>query len=151
MQELDIQKIKFRISEIQESLLEIRKYIAMPEKDFWQDHRNILAIEQLLLRAIEASGSICLHFAVKKLKKGVDSFSQCFELMLENGLVDKNLSENLIRMSRFRNLLVHKYWNIDEKRVYEYAKNNLADFEKFISSIKQQINGFLRSPRVRNN
>lgn len=68
MPEIDIQKLKLRISEIQEVVKEIRQYIAVPEEEFWKDHRNILAIEQLLLRAIESCGGICLHLVAKKLK-----------------------------------------------------------------------------------
>lgn len=139
MQELDIQKLKLRISEIQEALKEIRQYIEIPEEEFWKDHRNILAIEQLLLRAIEATGGICLHLVAKKLRKGVESIAQCFEVLGDENLVDKELSVALIKMARFRNLLIHKYWEIDEKRIYEYAKHNLSDFEYFISSIKKNF------------
>lgn len=136
MNELDIEKLKLRISEIQQSLKEIRQYLAISEENFWQDHRNILAIEQLLLRAIEATGGICLHLVAKKLKKGVESFAQCFEILGENNIIDKKLCQKLIKMARFRNILIHRYWEIDEKKVYDYAKNNLRDFESFISSIK---------------
>jgi uncharacterized protein YutE (UPF0331/DUF86 family) len=139
MAELDIEKLKLRISEIKESIKEVRQYLAIPEEDFWKDHRNILSIEQLLLRAVEATGGICLHLVARKLQKGVENIAQCFELLGENNLIDKELTKNLVRMARFRNLLVHKYWEIDEKRVYEYAKHNLSDFESFISSIKKNF------------
>lgn len=137
MDNLDVQKLKLRIAEIQESLQEIRQYLEASEEEFWKDHRNILAIEQLLLRAIEATGGICLHLTAKKLKKGVESIAQCFEFLGNENLIDKELSEKLIRMARFRNLLIHKYWEIDEKKVYEYAKHNLPDFEDFISSVQK--------------
>ncbi|MEW5908128.1 MAG: DUF86 domain-containing protein [Patescibacteria group bacterium] len=140
MAELDIEKLKLRISEIQEAIKEVRQYLMISEEDFWKDHRNILAIEQLLLRAIEATGGICLHLVAKKLQKGVENIAHCFEILGEHNLLDKKLTESLIRMARFRNLLIHKYWEIDEKRVYEYAKQNLSDFENFISSIKKNFN-----------
>lgn len=139
MPELDIRKLKLRISEFQAAIKEINQYLAVPEEDFWKDHRNILAIEQLLLRAIEATGSICLHLVAKKLQKGVENMVQYFEILEEHNLIDKELTKSLIRMARFRNLLIHKYWEIDEKRVYQYAKNNLADFENFIFSIKKNF------------
>jgi uncharacterized protein YutE (UPF0331/DUF86 family) len=62
--------------------------------------------------------------------------AQCFEILGEYNLIEKELTNRLVKMARFRNLLIHKYWKIDEKRVYEYAKNNQSDFENFISSIK---------------
>lgn len=139
MPELDIGKLKLRISEIQEAIKEINQYLTIPEEDFWKDHRNILAIEQLLLRAIEATGGICLHLVAKKLQKGVESIAQCFEILGEHNIIDKELTKSLIKMARFRNLLIHKYWDIDEKRVYQYAKENLSDFDNFISTIKKSF------------
>ena len=65
--------------------------------------------------------------------------AECFEVLGENNLLDKELCQNLVKMARFRNLLIHKYWNIDEKKVYYFAKNNLSDFEKFIEAIKRII------------
>ncbi len=136
MESLDIRKLNARINEIHEAIKEIREYISLPEEKFWEDHRNILAIEQLLLRAIEATGGICLHLAAKKLKKGAESLAHCFEILGES-LIDKKLADSLIKMSRFRNILIHKYWEIDERRIYEYAKNNLEDFENFIKAVNQ--------------
>lgn len=139
MSDLDIEKLKIRISEINESLGEIRQYLSATERDFWKDHRNILAVEQLLLRAIEATGGICLHITAKKMQKGAENIAQCFEILREGNLVDEALCSDLIKMARFRNLLIHKYWAIDEKRVYEYAKNNLGDFEKFTASVAAML------------
>jgi uncharacterized protein YutE (UPF0331/DUF86 family) len=138
--ELDIKKIKFLVSEIKESIEEIRKIAKIPEKEFWADKRNILAIEHLLLRAIEATSNICVHIAARKLKKGVESPAECFELLGKEKLIPKKLSDRLRKMARFRNVLVHRYWEIDEKRVYQYAKENLGDFEEFIEAISQEFN-----------
>lgn len=136
MESLDIKKLNARVNEIREAIKEIREYLSVPEEEFWKDHRNILAIEQLLLRAIEATGGICLHLAAKKLKRGAESLAHCFEILGE-GLIDKKRADSLIKMSRFRNILIHKYWEVDEKRIYEYAKNNLEDFENFLKAVHQ--------------
>lgn len=99
--ELDIKKIKFLISEITESLADIKKYIKIPQDEFWKDKRNILSVEHLLLRAIEATCNICVHLAAKKLHKGVESPAECFELLGKEGLIDKNLSASLRMMARY--------------------------------------------------
>jgi uncharacterized protein YutE (UPF0331/DUF86 family) len=39
-------------------------------------------------------------------------------------------------MARFRNRLVHFYYRVDDKEVYDILKNNLLDFENFIESIE---------------
>jgi len=42
-------------------------------------------------------------------------------------------------MARFRNILVHRYWEVNEKKVYQYAKENLVDFEKFIEIVSKNF------------
>ena len=137
--EVDIKKIKKRISEIEEILIKIRKYANLPEKEFWADERNIYTIKQLLLQAIEGVGSICLHLVAKKLKKGVERFGECFEELEKGKIINPSLSRELKSMINFRNMLVHHYWKIDDKKVLKYAKKDLKDFEKFIKAIEKYL------------
>ena len=40
-------------------------------------------------------------------------------------------------MIRFRNILVHRYWEIEDEKVLQYARKNLEDFKKFLEEIKE--------------
>lgn len=142
--EIDRKKIKKRITEIEENLMKIRKYASLPDKEFWADERNIYTIKHLLLEAIEATGSICLHLVVKKLKKGVERFGECFEELEKGRVISSSLYRELKSMIDFRNMLVHRYWEIDDRKVLKYARENLEDFEKFIRAIKK----FLKSQNI---
>lgn len=137
--EIDVQKLKLRLSEIQESTSQIQEYTSLPEKEFWKDKRNILSVEQLLLRAIEAVGSICVHVAAKKLHKGVESPAECFEILEQGKVINASLAASLRKMARFRNLLIHRYWEVEERKVYEYAKKDLGDFDRFIRKIAEYL------------
>ena len=53
---VDIEKIKSRIAEINESLEKIKKYTSLSNIEFWNDERNILSVKHLLLVCIEACG-----------------------------------------------------------------------------------------------
>ena len=48
-----------------------------------------------------------------------ESYSQCFEILGKEGLIPKDLARNLGNMCKFRNRLIHMYWDIDYKMVYE--------------------------------
>ena len=41
-----------------------------------------------------------------------------------------NLSERLAVAARLRNLLVHRYWSVDDRRLYSEARAGLQDFEE---------------------
>lgn len=129
---IDIEKIKSRISEIKSNIEKVKKYAGLPEEEFWGDERNILSVKHLLLESIEACGSICVHILAQKVYQAPSSFAECFEHLHRAAVIDEELSLKLRNMARFRNILVHRYWEVDEKKILEYAKNNLGDFEQFL-------------------
>ena len=46
-------------------------------------------------------------------------------------MVDQEFESSLIKMARFRNRLVHLYWEIDIEAIYTFIHENLEDFKKF--------------------
>ena len=50
--EINIEKLKNRINEIKENSEKIKKYSSIPDSEFWQDERNVLAIKHLLMQSI---------------------------------------------------------------------------------------------------
>jgi uncharacterized protein YutE (UPF0331/DUF86 family) len=38
-------------------------------------------------------------------------------------------------MARFRNLLLHRYWEVDDQRVLTIARNDLGDLEMLIGAL----------------
>lgn len=137
---IDLEKIKKRTSDILANLEKIRRYAALPDAEFWADERNILSIKHLLLESIEACGNICVHISAKKIFKPASSFSECFEILASAGVVDSGLAERLRAMARFRNILVHRYWDATDEKILSYARMNLDDFERFIGAVVAYLN-----------
>jgi uncharacterized protein YutE (UPF0331/DUF86 family) len=38
-------------------------------------------------------------------------------------------------MIRFRNILVHRYWEVDDKKVVQYARQDIEDFTEILKAI----------------
>lgn len=136
---IDIEKIKKRATEIRENAGKIRKYVSIADAEFWADERNILSVKHLLLEAIEACGNICVHISAKKILKAASSFAECFENLAEAKVVDEELAHRLRTMSRFRNILVHRYWDVTDEKILSYARSNLDDFEDFLKSVLRYL------------
>lgn len=137
--DIDIEKIKNRMTEIRENIGKIGKYSSISDKEFWEDERNILSVKHLLLESIEACSNICIHISAKKLFKAPSSFSECFEILHKSKIIDENLSSRLRKMARFRNILVNRYWEVENQKILGYARNNLDDFEQFLKSIAKYL------------
>ncbi len=50
--------------------------------------------------------------------------SECFELLSESNIIPKSLAKRFIKLAKFRNLLIHIYWEVDDKEVYKNVKEN---------------------------
>lgn len=137
--EIDKEKIKQRFSEIDESLKEIKRLVSLDKKEFYYKKENMAAVKYYLLQAIEAVGGICVHIAAKKLNKGVSAFGECFEILGKEGCLDEELVSKLRKMVKFRNRLIHRYWEIDDEKILEYTKTDLNDFNEFIKAIDKLI------------
>ena len=133
--ELDKEKIKNRFSEMNMALQEIRRLSHLPDNEFWSRKENVAAMKYYLLQTIEATGSVCAHVAAKKFNKGVSSFGECFEVMEKEGILEGNLSMRLKKMVKFRNKLIHRYWEIEDKNILEYARKDIGDFTDFMKVI----------------
>lgn len=88
-----------------------------------------------LLVAIEAAIQICFHICAQRLHRVPEEYAECFAILGEAGILPLELSRNLQKMARFRNLPVHMYWEIDYERVYEILWKNLGDLREFVRTI----------------
>lgn len=61
-----------------------------------------------------------------------------FEVLREKRVIGKELAAKLEDMA-IRNLLVHRYGEIDNKRVLEIIKRNLKDIQEFEKDIENFI------------
>ncbi|MGB9723468.1 MAG: type VII toxin-antitoxin system HepT family RNase toxin [Chloroflexia bacterium] len=135
MEGLDLERIKARSREIRECLAKVRRYVALPDPEFLADERNIYTVMHLLLQAIEGVAGLCMHILAKTARSAPASYAECFAGLWKLGLLDNELTGRLVQMARFRNLLVHRYWDVDPQRVLRYARENLGDFEAFLALV----------------
>lgn len=129
----DLKIVQSRIEIIEENLTKLRQLQQMTFEEFMADFRNLDAALRRLQTSIEAMIDICAHF-VGRLRLGApDSSAELIEKLKEAGLLSEDHAKRYIEMIKFRNVVVHLYADIDERRVYDILQEgNLRDFEFFI-------------------
>lgn len=68
-----------------------------------------------------------------------ESYSQMFATLGREGVLEPGLAESLQEMAKFRNLLVHRYAEVDNARVLKIVKHNLSDVREFERQIQKLI------------
>jgi uncharacterized protein YutE (UPF0331/DUF86 family) len=123
---IDKEKIIQRISDIQSNICYLEQYGNIDENEFLKDNEKIAASKYYLIAVIEGCISLCTHISVKEFHKVPDAYAACFKILADNNILSKTLANNLSKMVGFRNLLIHRYWEIDDRRVYRYIKSDIV-------------------------
>lgn len=128
---LNPELIQKRCAEIEESLERLEEIKTTPKEDFLhnKDIQDIASYR--LIVAIEAALNLCYHVSAKKLKKTPGEYAECFGILGEANIIPQELAEELKKMARFRNMLVHMYWKIDYELTFDIIQENLDHFRQF--------------------
>jgi uncharacterized protein YutE (UPF0331/DUF86 family) len=132
---INVERIKQFVGEIKESLRILRGYIPKGKEQILQDHTILGSIKYNLIVSIQGCIDICNHIVAKSGGRAPQDYGDCFQLMAELGILERDFSDRLVQMTKFRNLLIHLYWEIDNKRVYRILVENLDDIDQFLNSI----------------
>lgn len=127
--------IRNRCEEIEESLKRLERISAKTKEEFLKDQDlKDIACYRLLI-AIEAALGLCYHVCAMRLKKVPEDYAGCFAMLAGVAIIPAVLSENLQKMARFRNLLVHMYWKVDYDKLYDLILQDLGDLRLFAHTI----------------
>jgi len=134
---LDRERMMAKISHIREQTTSIKGLLDSEKKEeILEDPWLIKGLKYSLQTAIEAMIDLAYHIAAKKFGHAPGDAREALRIILEAGLIARENWPVYSAMIGFRNRIVHGYQEVSSERVYEMARNELADFEKFICEIK---------------
>ena len=136
---LDRNRIAKNIADIAMARGEIERLIAVDQATFFSDSRNVFSVRYLLIQAVEAMTDLCQHMLARTRGIPCDGYIDCIVKAGEHGIISVALAERLRRLAALRNILVHRYWNIDDTRVYVETKANVSDLTTFIDEIEALV------------
>ena len=95
------------------------------------------SLERSLYLSVQATIDLAdAVVSLKKLRKPT-SLSESFDILQEQNIIARDLTNKLVSMTGFRNVLAHGYTRVDFNRVYEILHNGLKDIEDFIENIQK--------------
>jgi uncharacterized protein YutE (UPF0331/DUF86 family) len=101
--------------------------------------RADLTLQLAFLHALQISIQILLDVGAHLLAgigaSPVSDYADVGRELAVAGLIEPALGERLVRMARFRNLIVHRYHEIDLDSTAANVAGGLADFELFASAV----------------
>jgi len=131
---IDTGYLKQRISEVLEAISELKRLTSKPYSKLSQEEKYSIRYHVIVLA--ESVGGICVHVATEDFRREPLSYSECFKMLEDKGVFD--CAKDLIGIMRLRNLLVHRYWTIEDSQVYDSIKKNFRGVHKFLGSMKRK-------------
>lgn len=125
--------------EMDESLQKLRTLAKVSRSQFLNNYEKIDAAKYNFIVAIESMIDISNRvISVKKLGYPQD-YAEVIKLMGQKGEFAEDLVKRLIEMVKFRNMLVHLYWKIEDDQLCDYVKKNLDEFEEFRDAVRRYL------------
>ena len=96
-------------------------------------------VERTLQMAIEVCLDVATHIIADRRLRVPATYAEAFEVLGEAGLLEPGQRDALMRMSRFRDLLVHEYARLDPAMVVRILREHLKDLAAFKTAVLSWI------------
>lgn len=132
--------IESKISSIQKYLKILKGYQSLSQKELENDVTLKGAVERYLYLLTQSVLDMAEAIIAFKDFRRPQTYSESFDILQEEKLISPNLTEKLVRMAKFRNIIAHDYEDLDFGIIYNVLQNHLQDIEEFLKQIKNKLN-----------
>lgn len=131
--------IENKISAIKKYLKILGRYQNYSQKVLEEDLEKRGVAERYLYLAVQATIDLAeAVIAYKKWRKPT-TFSEAFDILAEEEIISQALTQKMVKMTGFHNILAHDYEKINYAIVEDILKNKLKDSEEFTEIISKRI------------
>lgn len=128
---VDRDLLRRRLADLDDYLRQVSEYRGISLDAYRSDWKTQRIVERTLQIAIEACVDIASHVIADRRLRVPSTYAETFEVLGEAGLLDAPLRDAMVRMARFRNVLVHEYAGIDAEIVVGILNKRLDDLAGF--------------------
>lgn len=139
MSDVNLDRLRELAGYLRDAVRQLRDLGQLPRETFVADPRVVNSAKYLLIVAAEAALDICNHLAARRGARSPEDYADCMAIMAEIGVVDHDLKLRLMRMARFRNLLVHLYARVNDAEVHRVIREDLGDLERYLHSVGRYV------------
>ena len=124
-----------KLAELERNLEQIREYSNITIEQYSSDWKVQRIIERTLQIMIETCVDISGHIISDQGYRIPKSYAATFRILYEENILEKGLFEIMEKMTKFRNIVVHNYDEIDASIVVNILKGHLGDFLTYKNAI----------------
>jgi uncharacterized protein YutE (UPF0331/DUF86 family) len=139
MPEYNRDRIRQIMGEINAALRKLDVYAGIAEEEFLSNPEKVDGAKYNLIVAIEGAMDICNSIVARAGGRAPQDHADCFQVLGELSFLEAGFVERLKRMAKFRNLLVHLYWKVDDRKVYAILREDLPDIRAYLEIVNKAV------------
>ncbi|MFH1890379.1 MAG: DUF86 domain-containing protein [Candidatus Kuenenbacteria bacterium] len=136
---LDKNFIKENIQGIQELLKEINSYKHYSLDEIAKDFHLYASLRYAFIELIERAVDINQHLIKEKDGEVPQDYAETFKILAKMGILDQNFAEKISKSVGMRNVVVHEYRDVDDKRLYNSIDIALDQYPRYCQKILEFI------------
>ncbi len=92
-----------------------------------------------IVQVVEASADLGI-LVLQTEGESARSYREIFEKLALRGIVSVDTFEAMVRLASLRNMVIHRYWEVDDLRIYREAKSGgLEAVRSFVREVKAYL------------
>lgn len=139
---IDEELVEKKIDLIFKNLDYLEEVKEIDDDEFLKSFEKLQATKHSLQEVIESCIDISNHIISSEGWERAETYSEMFERLYENDVIGSELNTRLGNMARFRNLLVHRYGTVDDKKVLNILRVRLGDIYSFVEDIEKLLDEY---------
>lgn len=133
--ELDRERILELLRDVEQDLARLQKKLRVSVEAYLADEDAQDVVARRFQTAVEGCLNVANHIIARKGLAPATDYASAFRSLNAGGVISGDCAGRMADMARFRNLLVHLYWEVDHRRVYEAAGDRVKALEAFVKEI----------------
>ena len=134
--EIDRKRLNQYLDKIASESCDMEKLLRQPDNEIVGDPHRLKSLKYSTIVVAEAIASTLQHILAKRHNTVLDGYMQVFRKAEEYKILPDDLILRLQPFLRFRNMLVHQYWRVEDRIFLENLRDGLKDFHVFGKAIR---------------
>jgi len=127
--------IENKISATKKYLGILEEYKKYSREEIEKDMNIKGALERYLYLAVQSAVDLAEAFVSYKKFRKPATLAEAFHILHENKIISGELTDKMVKMTGFRNVVAHDYEKIDYDIVYKILHEGPTDIEEFLTKI----------------
>ncbi len=144
LDEYSVERVLRFLEDAKEAIRAARAVTGESLDVFLRDIRLRFALRYALVQLVESLAAALAPWLEYSCDRAPETYRQVFMLAAECGILPADVARVLAALASLRNMLVHRYWSVDDERLFRETRASLEVAERAVEWLRRLV-GYQRA------